>query len=171
MEWIALPVLEFVPQGKLHGSGVGQQTSVVAKVTGIGDRKAQALNVESRKVQCVEHLPAELQAVRFLPGHVPSLAEAKIQAGKTVASKAIAISGLAWEIRLEAIQCCGHGRGIPENIDRAIRVLNCSICLYTACLGCKSRQLPVCGPLGCHCQPRSETRWSSGQDRKAASHR
>ena len=64
-------LLELEAQCELHHARVRQQTGVIAEVTGIGDRQVQALDVEARQVQCVEHVPTELQALAFLPA--PSL--------------------------------------------------------------------------------------------------
>jgi len=60
-------LLELEAQCELHHARVRQQTGVIAEVTRIRDRQVQALHVEARQVQCVEHVPPELQALAFLP--------------------------------------------------------------------------------------------------------
>jgi len=55
--------LELVAQFKLHYARVGQQSSVVSEIAAVRHGQAQALHIEPREVQCVEHVPAEHQVV------------------------------------------------------------------------------------------------------------
>src|ERR1700722_13922318 len=78
--------LELVAQCELHRARVRQQARILAKVAGVRNREVQRLNVESRKVQHVEHFPSELERVSFGPRHLPTLGKSRIQAGEAVAT-------------------------------------------------------------------------------------
>src|SRR5215469_1980949 len=66
--------LELVPQSELHHTRIGKQSRIVAKRAAVGQRQTQALNVKPGQVQGVEDVPTELQRLRLLPRHLPTLA-------------------------------------------------------------------------------------------------
>src|SRR5713226_4489872 len=117
---------EFVPQSKLHDTGLRQQAGVSTERTrhllqpsdAIASRCPQARqNVESMKVRHVENLPAELQTVAF-PRHLPALAQGHIQAGVAISADHVSRTALARERMNEVvIERVGW---VGENTDRTI---------------------------------------------------
>src|SRR5439155_6726813 len=130
--------LELVPQCELHRAWTSQQSSVIAKAAGVGEGKTQALHIEPRQGQRIENFSTQLQAVRFLPGHLPALAEAEIQTSETVAAEVVALSNLAREISLESVERCIDSGGVPEQVYTAIRVFNRPCRFYWPNLGRKA---------------------------------
>ena len=82
--WFRSLILKLVAQLELHDARVCQQARVVPEVAVVRERKIKRLHVESRQVEGVEDIPAELQRLGFFPRHLPAFAEPEVQAGKSV---------------------------------------------------------------------------------------
>ena len=90
-------LLEAVTQRELHESRLRQRTVIGAEHGGgllqLSRILRQGCHVESNCVGYVEHLPAELQALRF--GDRPRLAEAAVDSEEARPAQLIALSRLA----------------------------------------------------------------------------
>src|SRR5713226_6556438 len=116
---------EFVPQSKLHDTGLRQQAGVSTERTrhllqpsdAIASRCPQARqDVESVEIGHVENLPAELQTVAF-PRHLPALAQGHIQTGVAIPADHISRTAFARERMPEVGERSGR---VGEHADRTI---------------------------------------------------
>src|SRR5580704_10214228 len=140
--------LELVAQCELHRARVRQQARILAKVAGVRNREVQRLNVESRKVQHVEHFPSELERVSFGPRHLPTLGKSRIQAGEAVATDRVARANLTRESGLKRTECSSRCGCAAEDVDASIGILGRANRRHRSDLLCIAGDLPVRRILG-----------------------
>ena len=96
---------EFEAQGELHDARVGEQTRIIAEASAAAESECRGeqtgLDVEANGVGYVESLPAELETLRFTPGHGPALGNSEVDSEEAVTADDIALSGLAGISRSE----------------------------------------------------------------------
>src|SRR5580692_4729377 len=115
--------LELVAQRELHYARLRQQTRVGAKAVRLlrqrreQRRRPDALRIKPRQVRYVEHLPAELDALGFVVGHLPVLDQAHVQTGIAVATQNVARTNLAGKRQGEVLL---GSSGIGERVHRAV---------------------------------------------------
>src|SRR5437588_7297450 len=116
--------LEFVAQGELHDTRIGQQAGIVPER---GRQLLQRCNactslssqtrerVEAVKVRHVEYFPSELQAVA-LDGHLPALVQCHVEGGESVSPDYVSRSSLPRKGMYEVVEC---GSGIGKSAHSA----------------------------------------------------
>src|SRR5580698_7996238 len=102
--------LKLIPQRKLHNSRIGQRPAEVPEVGAISIRQTPSLvrvgglHVESPRVRHVEHFPAQLQAVRIFPRHLPPLRQPQVHPEKSGATQIITVARFSRERISKAVR-------------------------------------------------------------------
>jgi hypothetical protein len=140
--------LKLEAQCELHNARLGKKAAVVPERDTLVDVRGDGLGVKPRQVQHIENFPAELQALRLLPGHHPAFAKACIQPRESIAPDGIACTAFSGQ-RTNKSADPSWPLSIAEYIHRPRRQpgrILCRPCRCRSDLRGVGRKLPVCRP-------------------------